>query len=168
MGRNLPPNTGDMGSIPCPGRFHMPLCAVCLVAQSCLTATPWTIVHQVLCPLGFSRQEYWSGLPCPPPGDLPNPGIEPRSPELQADSLLSEPPGNPVKQPNPCATTTKGHVSRAWAPQLLSPCSGTREAGASQLEYSLPTPATTPHPLAATRESQALQQRSSKTKNKIN
>ena len=42
---------------------------------------------------GFSRQEYWSGLPCPPPGDLPHPGIEPRSPTLQADSLLSEPPG---------------------------------------------------------------------------
>ena len=51
--------------------------------------------HQALCPWGFSRQEYWSGLPCPPPGDLPYPGIEPRSPELQADSLLSEPPGKP-------------------------------------------------------------------------
>ena len=48
--------------------------------------------------MGFSRQEYWSGLPCPPPGDLPNPGIEPGSPALQGDSLLSEalvkhPPG---------------------------------------------------------------------------
>ena len=43
----------------------------------------------------FSRQEYWSGLPCPPQGDLPNPGIEPRSPALQADSLLSEPPEKP-------------------------------------------------------------------------
>ena len=48
---------------------------------------------RLLCPWGFSRQGYWSGLPCPPPGDLPNPGIEPRSPTLQADSLLSEPPG---------------------------------------------------------------------------
>ena len=45
--------------------------------------------------MGFSRQEYWSGLPCPPPGDLPNPGIKPRSPMLQADSLPSEPPGKP-------------------------------------------------------------------------
>ena len=45
--------------------------------------------------MGFSRQEYWSGLPCPPPGDLPNPGMEPRSPTLQADSLPSEPPGEP-------------------------------------------------------------------------
>ena len=44
---------------------------------------------------GFSRQEYWSGLPCPPTGDLPNPGIEPRSPALPVDSLLSEPPGKP-------------------------------------------------------------------------
>ena len=45
----------------------------------------------------FSRQEYWSGLPCPPPGDLPNPGIEPRSPALQADSLLSEPLGKRLR-----------------------------------------------------------------------
>ena len=48
-----------------------------------------------LCPWGFSRQEYWSGLPCPLPEDLPSPGIEPRSPALQADSLPSEPPGKP-------------------------------------------------------------------------
>ena len=49
---------------------------------------------RLLCPWGFSRQEYWSGLPCPPPGDLPNLGTEPRSPASQVDSLLSEPPGN--------------------------------------------------------------------------
>ena len=48
-----------------------------------------------ICPWGFSRQEYWSGLPCPPPGDLPNLGIKPRSPALQVDSLPSEPPGKP-------------------------------------------------------------------------
>ena len=47
----------------------------------------------------FSRQEYWSGLRCPPPGDPPDPGIEPRSPALQADSLLSEPPGRLVAIP---------------------------------------------------------------------
>ena len=46
----------------------------------------------------FSRQEYWSGLPFPSPGDLPDPGIEPRSPTLQADSLPSEPPGKPIKK----------------------------------------------------------------------
>ena len=50
---------------------------------------------RLLCPWGFSRQEYWSGLPCPPPGDLPNPGIDPRSPALQVASLPSEPPGKP-------------------------------------------------------------------------
>ena len=50
---------------------------------------------RLLCPWGFSRQEYWSGLPCPPPVDLSNPGIEPRSPTLQADSLPPEPPGRP-------------------------------------------------------------------------
>ena len=46
--------------------------------------------------MGFSRQEYWSGLPFPSPGDLPNPGIEPRSPALEADALTSEPPGKPL------------------------------------------------------------------------
>ena len=57
--------------------------------------TPWTIAHKAPLSMGFSRQEYWNGLPCPPPGDLPNPGIEPKSPALQADSLLSEPSGKP-------------------------------------------------------------------------
>ena len=51
----------------------------------------------LLCPEGFSRQEYWSGLPCPLPGDLPNPGVKSRYPALQVDSLLSEPPGKPLK-----------------------------------------------------------------------
>ena len=44
-----------------------------------LFATPWTVARQAPLSIGFSRQEYWSGLPCPPPGDLPNPGIEPKS-----------------------------------------------------------------------------------------
>ena len=46
---------------------------------------------------GFSRQEYWSGLPCPPPGDLPDPGVEPQSPAVQADALLPEPLGKPLQ-----------------------------------------------------------------------
>ena len=50
---------------------------------------------RLLCPWRFSSQEYWSGWPCPPPGDLPNPGIEPESPTLQVDSLPSESPGEP-------------------------------------------------------------------------
>ena len=61
-----------------------------------LFVTPWTIAHQAPLSVGLSRQECWSGLPCPPPGDLPNPGIEPRPPALQADSLPSELPGKPV------------------------------------------------------------------------
>ena len=60
-----------------------------------LFATPWTVAHQAPPPMGFSRQEYWSGLPFPSPGDLPDPGIEPRSPALQADTLTYEPPGKP-------------------------------------------------------------------------
>ena len=50
-----------------------------------LFAIPWTVVYQASLSMGFSRQEYWSGLPFPSPGDLPHPGIEPRSPALQAD-----------------------------------------------------------------------------------
>ena len=61
-----------------------------------LFATPWTIAHQAPLSMGFCRQEYWSELPCPPPEDLPNPGFEPRSPTLQADSSPFGPPGEPV------------------------------------------------------------------------
>ena len=65
---------------------------VCLVTQICLTLCD---PPRLFFSWGFSRQEYWSGLPCPPPGNLPNPGIEPRSPTLQVDSLLTEPPWEP-------------------------------------------------------------------------
>ena len=58
-----------------------------------LFTTPWTIICQAPLSMGFSRQEYGSGLPFPSPGDLPDPGIEPGSPALQASSLPSEPPG---------------------------------------------------------------------------
>ena len=58
-----------------------------------LFATPWTVAHQAPPSKGFSRQEYWSGSPFPSPGDLPDPGIEPKSPTLQADSLSAEPQG---------------------------------------------------------------------------
>ena len=60
-----------------------------------LFATPWTVAHQAPPSMGFSRQGYWTGLPFPSPGDLPDPGIEPGSPTLQADALPSEPPGKP-------------------------------------------------------------------------
>ena len=58
-------------------------------------ATLRTVAHQASLSMGFSRQEYWSGLPFPSPGDLPNPGIEPWSPALRADALTSEPSGKP-------------------------------------------------------------------------
>ena len=61
-----------------------------------LFVTPWTVAYQAPPSMGFSRQEYWSGVPSPSPGDLANPGIEPRSPALQADALPSEPPGKPL------------------------------------------------------------------------
>ena len=62
------------------------------------SATSWTVAHQASLSMGFSRQQYWSGLPFPSPGDLPNPGIEPTSPgspALQVDSLPTEPPKKP-------------------------------------------------------------------------
>ena len=60
------------------------------------SATPWTVARQAPLSIGFSRQEYWRGLPVPSPEDLPDPGIEPGSHALQVDSLPSEPPGKPV------------------------------------------------------------------------
>ena len=68
----------------------------CEVTKSCLTLViPWTVARQAPLSMGFSKREYWSGLPFPSPGDLPNLGIEPGSPALQADTLPSEPPGKP-------------------------------------------------------------------------
>ena len=70
--------------------FHLKVKSLSCVQ---LFVTPWTVANQASLSMGFSRQEYWSGLPFPSPGDLPNPGIKPRSPALQADTLPSEPPG---------------------------------------------------------------------------
>ena len=70
-----------------------PRCCCCHFSPVRPSVTPWTAAFQVPPSMGFSRQEYWSGLPCLSPGDLPEPGIEPGSPTLQADSLLSSLPG---------------------------------------------------------------------------
>ena len=67
-----------------------------LLSHVQLFVTPWTVAHQVPLSMEFSKQEYWSGLLFPPPGDLPNPGIEPGSPTLQAGALLSESLGKPT------------------------------------------------------------------------
>ena len=83
--------------------FTASLYTPCLLSHSSrvqLLATLWTVAHQAPLFMGFSRQEYWSRLPCPPPGDLPNKGIEPMSPEspyLQAGSSPTEPPGKPYQ-----------------------------------------------------------------------
>ena len=82
------------GDLPKPGIKPVSPCVSFMHAkslQSCLTlATPWTAACQAPLSMGFSRQEYWSGSPFHSPGGLPNPGIEPGSPALQADSLLPE------------------------------------------------------------------------------
>ena len=68
------------------------ICVCQSLSHIWLFVTPWSVAHKAPLAMGFSRQEYWSGLPCPPPGDLPNPGIEPWLPALQANSLPSESP----------------------------------------------------------------------------
>ena len=68
-----------------------------LLSHVQLFATPWTVAYQALPSMGFSRQEYWSGLPFRSPEDLPDPGTQPRSPAWQADTLQSEPPGKSIE-----------------------------------------------------------------------
>ena len=69
--------------------------------EESLFVTPW-IAHWAPLSMGFSRQKYWSGLPLPSPGDLPNPGIQPRSPTLQANSLPFELPWKPTAVKSCC------------------------------------------------------------------
>ena len=73
---------------------------VCTCVLSCFTCvqlfvTLWTVACQAPLSVGFSRQQYWSGLPCPPPGDLPHPGIKPTSPVSHGRFFTTEPPGKP-------------------------------------------------------------------------
>ena len=75
---------------------EMKLVHACMLSHVRLFATLWTVAHQPPLSMGFSRQEYWSGLPCPPPGHIPHPGIKFTSPAMQVDSLplshLASPP----------------------------------------------------------------------------
>ena len=82
-----------------------------------LFVTPWT--YQAPPSMGFSRQEYWSGLPFPSPGDLPEPGIKPRSPALQTDVLTSEPPG----KPKPMVLSTNNRVNNYTSEKFPKCCS---------------------------------------------
>ena len=70
---------------------------LCFKKDSDFLGFPWSIAHQIRLSMGFIRQEYWSGLPFPSPGNLPDPGIEPKSLTLQEDSLQSEPQVKPIK-----------------------------------------------------------------------
>ena len=81
--------------------------------------TPWTIAHRAPLSMRFSRQEYWSGLPFPSPGDLLDSGIKPRSPSLQADALTSEPSGKPLE------------VNTNWEMEYLQELEGSKESGLS-------------------------------------
>ena len=76
----------------------MYVCVLSHFSNVCLCVTLWTVARHAPLSMGFPREEYWSGLPCPPPRDLPNPGIKPAfpvSPALQVNSLPAEPPGKP-------------------------------------------------------------------------
>ena len=93
-------------------------CGDGLVPKSCPTlVTPRTVALQAPLSMGFSRQEYWSGLPFPSPGDLSRPGIEPESPALQADSLQTELSGNLIK-----LVFQKSAAAVAAAAKLLQLC----------------------------------------------
>ena len=72
-----------------------PMCSSHLLSRVRLFATPWTTGHQAPLSMGFPREEYWSGLPFPSPGDLPNPEIKPSSPALAGRVFTTEPPGKP-------------------------------------------------------------------------
>ena len=87
------------------------------------TVTPWTVACQAPQFMGFSRQEHWSGLPCPPPGDLPNPGIEPGSPEsgvLTGGLFTAEPPGKPLGKLGICSNNYKVVILHCNRASLLS------------------------------------------------
>ena len=96
----------------------MNVCALSLFSRIRLFVILWTVACQASRFMGFSRQEYWSGLPCFPPGDLPYLGIESGSPKLQADSLLSESPGKPLLMfyslSCVCLFVTPWTVSHPW------------------------------------------------------
>ena len=102
-------------------REVVPMCGVLShFSRVWLCVTLWTSAYQVSLSMGFSRKEYWSGLPCPSPGDLPDLGIEPGSPALQARSLLPEPSGRQCKEEFYLCTFIHTYWFLVWIP--LSVC----------------------------------------------
>ena len=109
------------------------VCAVLSCSVVSDSVIPWIIAHQAPLSIGFSRREYWSGLPCLPLGDLPNTGIKPRSPSLRTDSLPSEPPGKPkntgigslflLQGIFPTQESNQGLLHCRWIPNQMS-CQG--------------------------------------------
>ena len=86
----------------CSEHLHEPCCLLLLLSRSVMFncfATLWTVAHQTPVSMEFSRQEYWSGLPCPPPWDLPDPGIKPESPALTGVFFITGPLGKPSHEP---------------------------------------------------------------------
>ena len=134
---------------------------LCCAVLSCfsrvqLFATPWTIACHTPLSMGFSKREYWSGLPCPPPGDLPDPGIKPMfpvSPALQADSLLLSQRGSPLPSKR-VKVKLLSHV-RLFATPWTVACQAPLSMGFSRREYwsglpfsspgDLPDPGIGPH-----------------------
>ena len=117
--------------------IYWAMCALLSRSVMSNSATPWTVACQALLSMGFSRQEYWSGLPFPPPGNLPNPGIKPRSLALQADSLPTEPSGKLIElgritlqilkhlrwltfRDSPGGPAVKTSPSNAWGVHLIT------------------------------------------------
>ena len=86
------------------------------LSRARLFVTPWIVAYQAPQSMGFSRQEYWSGLPFPSPGDLPDPGIKPGSPALRAGTLPSEPPGKANDPSSP--VHTDGHYTDSFLKDL--------------------------------------------------
>ena len=114
-------------------RHHESEVKVKLLSRVQLFVTPWTVAYQAPLSVGFSRQEYWSGLPFPSPGDLPNPEIEPGSSTLQADALPSEPPGKPVDTMKSLKKWTCIYCIYFFSPTVL-PWKLFKIASASRLE----------------------------------
>ena len=115
------------------------LCVFCCSVVTVSSVTPWIVAHQAPLSMGFPRQEYWSGLPFPPPGDLPNPRIKPASAALQVASL----PLSHQRSPERLAGLLTG-LSR-WSPEHLSPCSAC-PVGVAPAAHRGRGPCESPHP----------------------